>query len=157
MKGLKRGNNKKGLSPVIATVMLIAIVVAVALIIFAWYRGTIKDSITKFDQDISLVCKDVQLTAQYSLTADFPVSISNDGTVPISDVKIKEIWSGGNDLIELDNFKGLGQGGSGEYKISNLNPDATKIIVIPVLRGNSKTGETDYVCDEGYGTEVLIE
>ena len=42
---------KKGLSPVIATVLLIGIVIALALIIFLWFRGTMKPAITKFDKN----------------------------------------------------------------------------------------------------------
>jgi len=40
---------KKGVSPVIATVLLIAMVVVIALIIFLWFRGLTKEAITKFD------------------------------------------------------------------------------------------------------------
>jgi len=41
--------HKKGLSPVIATMLLIAIVVVIGLIIFLWFRGMTEEAITKFD------------------------------------------------------------------------------------------------------------
>ena len=38
--------NKKGVSPVIATVLLIAIVIVIGLIIFLWFRSLTKDALT---------------------------------------------------------------------------------------------------------------
>ncbi|MAG78897.1 hypothetical protein CMI40_00795, partial [Candidatus Pacearchaeota archaeon] len=43
--------NKKGVSPVIATVLLVAIVVIIGLIIFQWFRGMTQESIIKFDKN----------------------------------------------------------------------------------------------------------
>ena len=59
--------NKKGVSPIIATILLIALTIIIALIVFQWMKGFTKEAITKFDgTNIELVCNDVQFEASYS-------------------------------------------------------------------------------------------
>ena len=48
--------DKSGLSPVIATVLLVGLVVVSGLIIFMWFRGLTQEAVVKFDQNIQLVC-----------------------------------------------------------------------------------------------------
>ena len=40
---------KRGVSPVIATILLIGIVIVIALIVFLWLRGMQQEAITKFE------------------------------------------------------------------------------------------------------------
>ena len=59
--------NKMGLSPVVATVLLIAMVIIIGIIIFLWFRGFTHESITKFGvRNVELVCGDVNFQATYS-------------------------------------------------------------------------------------------
>ena len=51
-KGVCRG--KRGLSPVIASVLLIALVLVLASIIFMWARGFISEQIEKFGNPVEL-------------------------------------------------------------------------------------------------------
>lgn len=55
---------KKGVSPVIATVLLIGIVIALSLIVFIWMSTFIGETITKFDgENVELVCDKVEIDA----------------------------------------------------------------------------------------------
>src|SRR3989344_4073857 len=75
--------SKRSVSPVIATILLIALVIIIALIVFQWMKGFTKEAITKFDgTNIELVCNDVQFEASYS---NGNLVISNIGNVPIYD------------------------------------------------------------------------
>jgi len=79
MKKVTKNNN--GLSPVIATVLLIAMVVVIALLVFLWMRSLAQESITKFEgENINLVCQNVKFEADYSGGV---LTIRNTGTVPI--------------------------------------------------------------------------
>ena len=88
--GRKRG--RKGVSPVIATILLIGIVIAIGVIIFLWVRGFVKEEGTKFGKNVRLVCDDINFDASYSGGI---LSISNVGNVPIFRVKI-ELYSSGS-------------------------------------------------------------
>ena len=150
---------KRGISPVIATVLLIAMVVVVALIIFVWFRGMVGESATKFGKNIELVCEDVEFDASFS--SGDTLSIVNRGNVPIFQIRIKIFEEGGHTTEELDSDDGwvdagLGQGGtfSGSIDLEGLDPD--KITVFPILIGTSKKGRKTYVCEGQYGEDIAI-
>ncbi|MGD9275997.1 MAG: hypothetical protein PVJ67_02395 [Candidatus Pacearchaeota archaeon] len=144
---------RKGVSPVIATVLLIAMVVVIGLIIFLWFQGMTRESITKFEgTNIELVCNDVSFDAGYSAGE---LSIVNNGNVPIYGMKMKVIGEGSYDTVDVTGFSGLSQGGSfsGGVNIGS----ATNIVLIPVLLGSSERGERTFVCDENqHGYELVI-
>ena len=105
-------NSKKGVSPVIATVLLIGLVMVITLIIFLWFKGLTQEAIVKFDKNVELVCDEVKFEADYS---NGILSISNIGNVPIYGIKVKISESGNyetkglKDLSEWTNA-GINQG-----------------------------------------------
>jgi len=146
---------KRGVSPVIATVLLIAMVVVIALIVFLWFRGFSGEAITKFGgTNIELICGDVQFDASYISGI---LSLSNIGNVPIFGIKAKISSQGSfetKDLRELVGWprEGLSQGG---VFSENVDLSADNIVLIPVLRGKSEKGDKTYVCGERYGKEII--
>lgn len=150
----------KAISPVIATVLLVAIVVVIGLIIFMWFKGLSEETITKFGKkNIKLVCNDVKFDASYSGTT---LSISNTGNVPIFDFQIKKSKAGSYSSVYLREIEGVDWGELG------LNPGGVfsdnigemtgieELLLIPVLRGSSKKGEKNYVCEERHGFKIVI-
>ncbi len=147
--------NKRGLSPVIATVLLIAIVIAMALIIFLWVRGLVGESITKLEgENIKLTCDKVKFSADYS---EGKLLISNDGNVPIYSLLIDVVYNGRHEAKEITKINtpdlwitgGLKQGDTYSGDISfYVGEDAKKIKVIPILIGNSKSGKKTYICEK---------
>lgn len=146
---------ERGLSPVIATVLLISMVVVIGLIIFLWFKGMTQESITKFDgTSIELACNDVVFGASYSSGV---LSISNDGNVPIYGMKMKVFEEKGHNTMNLNRFQGLPQGGTFSGSILSDIGNADKIILTPVLLGTSDQGERTFSCDEKqYGYELLV-
>jgi flagellin-like protein len=150
---------KRGLSPVIATVLLVGLVVVSGLIIFTWFRGLTQEAITKFDQNIQIVCKDISFDARYSAT-DGKLAISNVGNIPIFGFKVKISDSSGfqtTDITEYANWPdgGLNQGGATSVDLGSVSGDIT---LIPVLAGVSQKGaQASFTCDEKlYGQQVLV-
>lgn len=156
--------NKRGLSPVIATVLLIAIVVVIALIIFMWLRGITEESITKFgNKNIKLVCGDVSFEAEYN---NEKLSISNTGSVPIYNINLRIIKPGSH---ITDNLKdplvitvvtdwpsyGLNQGESFSSTLQNIGTPQ-ELVLIPILIGTSKKGEEIYECEDSYGFKINV-
>ena len=149
--------NKKGVSPVIATVLLIAMVVVIGLIVFLWFKGTLQESITKFGgTNIELICNDVQFDASYSENI---LSISNTAPVPIYNFQIKVEGDGSHETKNCKNdydFEGLSQGGIFSKPII-FEAGSTEITLIPILIGTSEKGNRVFACDEKqHGFEIAI-
>ena len=152
---------KKGVSPVIATVLLIAMVIVIALIIFLWFRGLQGEVITKFGQNIELTCSEVEFYAEYDGT---DLRISNVGNVPIFGMKVKIEMDGSyttEDLKEMETTpdwpgRGIGQGAAFSGNVI-LDPSVERIVLTPVLIGTSDKGEKTFVCDEKqFGQEIIL-
>ncbi|MCL5018565.1 MAG: hypothetical protein M1416_02235 [Candidatus Pacearchaeota archaeon] len=158
IKGLKK--NHKGLSPVITTVLLIALVVVSTSIVFLWFRGMVEEGVTKFGKNIKLVCDDVDFTAEYSSGA---LSIVNDGNIPIFRVDLRIESDGNFETIDVTDIAGinwpatgLAQGGAFSGDISSEVGSASKITVFPILIGTSSSGQKTYICGGGYGKELAV-
>ncbi len=152
--GGRRFLRKKGISPVIATVLLIAMVVVIGLIIFLWFRGMVGESVTKFGKNIKLVCEDVDFDASYSSGM---LSLVNTGNVPIFRMNVKMSGAGEHrtEEIEVDpEGVGLRQGAtfSGAVDVGS----SQTITLIPVLIGTSEKGKKTYVCEGEYGKEIVL-
>jgi len=140
--------NKKGISPIVATALLIVMVVVIALIVFLWMRNLQEEAITKFGKNIELVCNEVSFDASCSEG----LQISNNGNVPIIDMKIQD----GGSLIDLATESEWPERGlrSGAGFSDDISFDDDKIKIIPVLRGTTESGQKDFICDERYGVEL---
>ncbi len=142
---------KKGVSPIIATVLLIGMVIALALIIFIWMRSFTQETVTKFDgENIELSCGKVEFQASYS---GGEIYITNTGNIPVFDMSLK-IFTTGGDYTEKrikDEDKtgwgtGLNAGDSYSGTIFSLQ-GAEKITIKPILLGNSENGKRTYLCE----------
>lgn len=152
--------NKLGVSPVIATILLIAIVVVLALVLFLWFRSFTKEATMKNGKNIELVCEEVQFSAEYDSTSG-ELAISNEGNIPISEFRVLVEEGGERRTIEISgselsesNFLGSGQATT--INLSEEIPRAISIKVIPVLKGVSSKGDSVHVCDDRYAQEINI-
>ncbi len=151
---------KRGLSPVVATVLLIAIVVVIGLIVFLWLRGITEEAVTKFDgTNIKLICDKVSFDAQYS---GGQIYLSNTGNVPIYKFKAKIVGDGSFETIvvgESDTTwpsEGLNQGGVYSGSLSKA-VGSKKVLLIPVLVGKTSSGvKKAYTCEERYAKEIPV-
>lgn len=138
---MRKISNKRGLSPVIATLLLVVIVIVLALLIFFWAKMFIKEALQKKQKPVDQVCQEIKLTIQYE-SATGALQIQNIGNYPIYDIQAR-INSGGNKEVTT-----LGQPitiGSGiEYTLAE---DAEEVEIIPIiLAENSKGKKTPYTC-----------
>lgn len=150
---LKRYSNqnmkkKKGVSPIIATVLLIGMVVALALIVFVWMRSFTRETITKFeDENIELACDQIDIEASYSQSTK-NVTISNIGNVPIYDVRVKLISAGGYTTENIRDSNAWPRYGLNPGDIKSVGSfSAEEIRIIPILLGNSEKGKRTFACE----------
>lgn len=140
---MKKEMKKKGLSPVIASVLLVFLVLMLAAIIFLWARGFFSEQLEKGGESVDNQCSKVQFavepTASYSGGSSIELDFANLGDIDMYGVSIKEIGGG----EESSNFWALNLGhGLGERLIVDLqNTNLQEIIVYPVLLGKVKGGD----------------
>lgn len=154
---------KKGLSPVIATVLLISMALVLAIIIFIWARSHVQEQIEKENQNIELVCGQTSFVAE-AFAGTRELWIENTGSVALWGVEVRIKRTG--EVAGAYEFKG--ESGAGSYTV---NPGQTKkmeltsyaqegdtIIVSPILLGKSKTrnDRVPHICDVEYGVEAIV-
>lgn len=155
---------KRGISPVVATTLLVAIVIIIALIIFLWFRNIGGETCTKFQgQNIELVCGDSEFFADYDPIKG-ELYISNTGNVPIFGINI--IIEGGGSRIskEVSELSGIwpstGLNPGSVYTSNNIASEivgAEKIILVPILMGSCDGVEKTYSCNAAQnGYEIPI-
>ena len=153
---------KQGISPVIATVLLVAMVVVIGLIIFLWFRGITEEAVTKFGgRNIELVCEDIEFLSDYSVATGI-LSVSNIGNVPIFGMKARISKQGSHETRDMKDLPvnwpdiGLRQGGTFSGDLAAEFSEANQVLLIPVLMGTSAQGEQTYVCEDRYGQDLII-
>jgi flagellin-like protein len=151
---------KKGVSPIIATVLLISIVVVLGLIIFLWFRGITEEAVTKFGgTNINLVCADVSFEASYSAGT---LVISNIGNVPIYDMKVEITKEGEYETKDISSISswpgsGLNPGAIFSEDIgSEIGSDVEGLKLTPVLIGESDKGEKTVMCEKEYAYNIPL-
>ncbi len=140
---MKERMGKKGLSPVIASVLMILLVLVLAAIIFLWARGFIGEQIEKFGRPIEATCGEVKFEV---FRQENELEIVNRGNVDIRHLDIKVI-KGGNSEVNKFNFQvDAGESERG-YVLLEMSdgevPD--EIIVFPALIGNVQGAERNNV------------
>lgn len=151
----------EGLSPVVTTVLLIALTIVITLIIFLWFRGMVEEGVTKFGKNIGLVCDDIQFDVSYSAGT---INIVNTGNVPIFRVDVKTDNNGNYQTKDIRDFSGgsnwptggLAQGGTFSGDIGSEVSGAQKITILPVLIGTSNKGKKTFMCGGQYGKEIPL-
>ncbi len=162
---IQKGKNikKLGVSPVIATILLIALVIIIGVIIFLWFSSLTEEAITKDfgsgEQNVKIICEEVDFDADYNY-ATGDLTIVNEGNVPIYDIEMRLESYGSYETkslqedYEMDETDLL-QGGIFSDKVSSGGID--KIILIPVLMGLNEDGiRKTKTCDERHGEEIAV-
>ena len=142
--------NRKGLSPVIATVLLVALALVLATIIYIWARAFIPEVIEKSGERIENYCPDVAFDISYSTDTN-SLRVQNNGNVPIYGVEYGIERTGTLAYEDLIGQSPIVAGGYKIYQITDNKPNSGDTIrVIPILLGkSSSTSELKaFACDE---------
>ena len=149
---------KHGVSPVIATVLLIAIVINLAVIVFLWARGFVEEKAEKFDRAVELSCPDVNFESGiFSDNSGYNLDIINRGNVPIYGFKIsRESDQGGTVEIVTEVLDATIT--SGQSASINLGSSAIsggdKLIILPIILGQVETGKVAFTCGDEFAAEI---
>jgi flagellin-like protein len=141
---MKMRTNKKGISPVIATILLIVVAIGLFVAIFFWIKGMQQESIIKFGSDVKQSCLNLNFDVTYQPGT---VQVQNNGNIPIWKAEIYK--KAGGSLTNAGIIQGpIMSGTSANLAISCST--GSQIKVTPVLLGTSqKSGtEKEYKCEE---------
>ncbi|MEM1536072.1 MAG: archaellin/type IV pilin N-terminal domain-containing protein [Candidatus Pacearchaeota archaeon] len=126
---------KKAVAPIIATVLLIAVAIALFLIIFFWLKGFQKEVIMKQGTAIENLCPRIKFEVTKTGNS---ISIRNEGEVPIQKFK----------LVDGTSHEVGGQEPLMPGDVFTTQVDCTgKLRIIPFLRGQTNKGFKDYACE----------
>lgn len=135
---------KRGVSPVIATVLLIAIVIVLALIVFLWARGFIPEALTKSGKSANQACEEIRLDLSY-LSEQGELQISNTGNIPIYALKIKK--KTGGDIEVQDEEIRISPGDTASRTIEG---DYEELEIFPVVMAESGISKKIYTCQNSF-------
>jgi len=157
--------NKKAVSPIVATVLLVMIVIILAIIILVWMQGFIKESLTKEIADkekiVEQYCAEVGISP--FINDDNTFGFRNTGNVPVYSIELKLTDGGSSDIIKIgpnpEDGGMVNPGFSTIIKdVNDIEGDGDnlfdytlheKIEIIPVLLGKTKKGGTrQFTCPE---------
>jgi len=150
--------SKQSISPIVSTVLLVGITIALSIMIFLWTRGFVLEQIEKFGQSAEQVCQQLNFDTEIvSIGADFyELYIANRGNIPIYALDIKKIGKGKS---EVDRKTiALAEGQSVKESITLKRITYNEIIVIPVILGNvrGKVNKKPYACPQKYGKRLSL-
>lgn len=149
--------DKKALSPVVATVLLIALVLILAAIVFLWARAFLPETIQKFDSPIADACENVVFDAYYDADTK-TVTILNNGNVPIYTIQVGKRSMFGLEYLS-DEFaqRTIVTGASADFPVSSTINSGDELIVVPVLLGRDSSNELrGYACGDDSGEIIQV-
>lgn len=146
--------NKKAVSPIIATVLLIMIVIVLAIIIIIWSQGFISELISKEilgnKKRLDEWCS--QRNLEGLINQDGTFAIKNKGQVPIFAFNVKTVSAGDSNLERVS--ESLNPSYTLPFDIYLSSYDSIK--VIPILLGTTDEGSTkEKPCPEA--TALIIK
>src|SRR3989344_4332790 len=138
---IKKIRGKAGISPVVATVLLITIALVVIAIIWIWSSRSIQDGETKFGTQLSQAC--AKLNIDVSISAGNVDVVNSETQFALEDIILKD---NDGDLHRC----GLGPVSPGDSKSATLlsceiSEESDIKSIIPVLKGDE---DVIYNCED---------
>jgi flagellin-like protein len=137
-----RGFERRGLAPVVASVLLIMLVLVAASLIFLWARGFIGEQVEKFGTPIGELCEAVDFEVQ--LIGEDTLEVVNRGDIDIFKLNVKKIKDGDSETGKFEYSIDARKSESKPITVRMSNSDRPdKIELFPVLVGNVKGASTN--------------
>lgn len=146
--------NKKGLSPVVATALLVMIAIILAVIILLWANRVFSnDKIQKLGENIENHCERIQFKAEAVITPP-TINIVNEGNVPLYGIKLSRKGVGftrGEGVFA----KVIRIGETTSVDLASPLQSGDEIVVAPVIIGDQGDTKRAYTC-EGQAQTIQV-
>ena len=131
--------NKRGISPVIASVLMILMVIVLAGMVFLWARGFISEQVEKFGRPIEEQCSAINFVAT---KRGSNLEILNRGSIDIRHFDVKLIRGGSSEFHKFGFSVDSGEGKIEPFtQVMENGETPDEIILYPALIGQV-VGET---------------
>jgi len=156
---------KKGVSPVIATVLLISMALILVAIIFIWAKSWIGEKIQKDlgqgPEAVESFCGDISFVPEVEEGfGGIKVSVNNIGNIPLYGINVRK-QTGGSviDVGEGVFNGGLPKGAGKSVDVSSGGEDLSagdEVIIVPIILGETNAYKKPYTCDDSFGKPATI-
>ncbi len=135
--------NKKGISPLIATVLLIGFAVALAAVVMTWGGGFIRKTTeeTGTTAEKTMMCARLDLRIEGYSCKGNKITLSNNNDIKVEKVVFRFFDINGNFIEEKESLRGIDPYGINEYS-PGFPGGSYKVQVIPTLEGDVVCAET---------------
>jgi flagellin-like protein len=148
---------KRGVSPVIATVLLIAIVIILAVIIFLWARGFIAEKAQKEGRAVEFSCSETNFDAGVFCDGVCNLEIVNNGNIPLYGFEIKEFGTGSVIVQEIITQYTITIGDSAKRPLNVDFDDDESLLIVPIILGQTNDGvKIAHTCTDEVGVAVTV-
>jgi FlaG/FlaF family flagellin (archaellin) len=152
--------NKGGLSPVIATVLLISLGIVLAGIIFLWMTGFVSEQLEKQGKPIEQICSEVAFEEDYDYSPagkSINLQVTNRGNVPIYGFDIKFVGDGQSAMKIFQFLTPVGSSSDLQTILITVE-NVREAVLYPMVLGSVKGKKlTKPATCLGYGKTIRLE
>ena len=143
---------KRGISPIIATVLLIGVALALAIIIFVWARTFLVERGAKMGEPIESSCEKVNFAVEVYAGE---IHIENRGNVPLYGIEVSQVGLGF--IREVETFdQSISSGDTVSVDLPTGLSDGAEILIIPIVLGEVGEEKKAFTCDKEYGAKTVV-
>lgn len=153
--------SKRGLSPIIATLLLIAVVVTLSAIVFIWAGRFIPEVVQKQGLPAEQACDNIVLSATYyrETSEGKTIAVTNSGNIPVYGMSLLVKSDGRSQRIDLEGSvmagdskkftRGFDADGNPVSLSSLISESVKDMEIIPGILGEGETGRQKkvYKCE----------
>lgn len=139
-------SDKKGISPLIATVLIIGFTIVLAVLVITWISGTVEDVTDDTDcmTEAQQVCLDSVSNLDLNGVANGPLVLVNNGGAVLGAMTIVQYDSVGSTIAGFPNYNITTLGAFSTDNTQQIDSLATSVKVIITAEG--KNGECSVEC-----------
>lgn len=151
---------RRGLSPIIATVLLVAIVIMLALVIFFWARSFLAERAQKFNEPAENACSRINFDAEaFIISGRTYIDVVNRGNVPLYGIEVRKRGLG--TLEAVGTFKSgtnvIRNGETGRILVPSGAPADSELELLPIILAEKGIERTPYTCERDAGQTVSVQ
>lgn len=156
MRLFRKNGGKKGVSPVIATVLLIALAIVLVSFVFIWAKNVIKERTEKFGEAVHLSCDDIDFVPEAESIGR--INVNNVGNIPLYGIEVRKKGVGSIKNLGAGYFdNGLPKGAGKGVDIDLKNPGiGDEFIIVPIILGETDEYKKPYVCSDEFGKTAKV-
>ncbi|MEM4230511.1 MAG: archaellin/type IV pilin N-terminal domain-containing protein [Candidatus Pacearchaeota archaeon] len=149
-KLMKLKEGKKGVSPVVASLLLISLVVVLSSIVFIWAKGFIKEVILKNGMPAQQACEEIALSVTI---VGNDLQITNDGNIPVYGFSILVKKADGTITPIEKEGESISPGSALSVSETSIS-EGTNIEVVPSILGESDGQRKIYKCEKTFVAQL---